>query len=305
MLKYNNKLEEGINIALHKLYPNYKIGGSFRRKSKYITDVDVSVPDFGIIQTDNLPDNVIFLYLTSGQIKYPWTIESPTVILNYNYEEALVYLQKLSLSDDEMNRIKSLLSDSPIIDNILLIENMIYQKIKIIWLKEDIQKGFKIVNNNKILLKDSINEVLNILHYFYKFDNNYIPIDIGKSGKHYNAFDKVTYLANLKKEYYYMLSSLKKKFYNNKDIYDNITYILEIKLGCYKQVIMDVFYYGRSLKYHLVDNLNDYELHIINKIKICSGLEVNKIDSELEQKLNDMMNQQAYIYYVHYNELKN
>ena len=148
------------------------------------------------------------------------------------------------------------------------------------WFKQDIINGYKMIENKKILLKDSIkNNDKNILHYLFKFENHYVPIDIGLNKGIKSDYNTDIYkLPYIKQEHYYILADIKRKFYKDKDIYENIVYVLENIFGCYKQIIMDVFYFGNSRKYQLINNtnLNKYEKNILHKIKICTNLNLNK-----------------------------
>lgn len=329
MLKYSYELEEGMHSIINKITVNnnYKVVGSFRRKTKYITDIDINnyIGELSTYNIDsiikkiiyiinNLPENIFFLYLTSGMMDYPWNIISETEIKNYNYSKAKLYIDSLHnnniISTNEKDKAYELVTEDPVIDNLLLIEDMIYSRIKIRWFKKDIINGYKIINNNKVNLTDSLNDNNPIvLHYLYKYNNHFVPIDIGlnKGDKKEWNF-KVNYLAYLKKEYYYILADIARCNFHNKDIYTNQKYILENMFGHYKQIIMDLFYYGQVVEYNLLDNnnLHTYKNTMFDKINIIKMdnnykdandiHSIRKLENMVLKKLNDLI----YPYTMHY-----
>jgi len=299
MLKYNSGLKSYIDKITKYVVvsADHMLVGSFARKFKYITDVDISNNVSFVNNLSEklqkkileLPTDIIFLYLNSGEREElipPWKIVNEKTLLNYNHEEALSYINNLKkqkiISEEIFLEILKLMKEQSI-DNLVLINEILYKDIKIRWLKEDVIEGHKFVNNKKINLQNSLDKnELNVVHYLlrYKIGNTieYIPIDVTLKKTKVNtftsdikdsSFDIRAYLTYLKKEYYYIIYDVRRFFHKDKQKYENIVYLIQDKYGPYKQVIMNLFYLAQMIKYNFVntEQIKKYADTILNKIK--------------------------------------
>lgn len=340
MLKYSDKLDKYVKsiVPLLTLSNKYKVIGSYGR-TKYITDIDITnyvnenmyFHDRLNEISKKLPKNVKLFTLTSGVDKsyqVPWNIINENKIMDYDYIRSINFINELlfnhKITEKERDYCNELLSEKPVINNIILIEDLLYPKSKIKWNNDEIIKGVKEINNQKINLNTSVrtNEN-NIVHYIIEYDDDIIPVDVAlikenqKQEKH-EQFDKKVYLMFVKKEYYFILAYLKKYFKGKKE-YNKIKYLLDDKWGHYKQILMNIFYLIQFLEYPIYDNnefkkilgkviskvdLNDIDQKIIKDIKnnIHNKEKLKDLFRQLESKtllrLNVIFKDYAYQYYL-------
>lgn len=313
MLTYSKHLRSSIDsiIRFITVNDNYRVVGSFARESLYITDVDINndinnqpikqVADIIRDRILNLPGDIIFVYLTSGfdpRITPPWEIETLESVNNYNYEKAREFLKDLLslgiISKDEKYWMNDLLTKNPVVNNLLLIEDKIYNRSKIRWLLEDIRKGFKVINGQKTSLLEAVkSNDQNVLHFIYKYGDNYVPIDVGlnkKLGSRGGKLNKYKYLTYLKKEYYYILADLKKYFRKDRGKYNRIDYIVNKMFGPYKQVLMDLFYLYQLTRHRILKNeeLVKFGRRILSKIDKYLDYDNDRLLKEFTRFLTDL-----------------
>ena len=312
-MNYSTDLQSKVhNLAKYIIVGDkYKIVGSFGRKSYYITDIDIS-NDVSKYDINNIisklktlveisfvdKKDIIFTYVTIGvDFDYvpKYKIMSDTEIESYNYEATMDYIldlqMKNKISEKESLYMQDLLKETlsvekktkETIQKLLIIEEILYKKSKVRWIKSDIMAGFKIVDKEKRFLANEIQKESNqcVLHYVLNYKNEYIQIDVGLMGikktnlennqikEKEKKFNKQKYLAYIKKEYYYILMDMVKFFSNNQTIYTNILYLLEKKYGIYKQIMANIFSLVQLYKYSIIDNtmLNIFYLKIMDKLR--------------------------------------
>lgn len=306
---YNNVNEMISHLILNN---NYKIVGSFG-KSKYITDVDIT----NYIDTSknntqkirsvikDLPKNIKFLNFTTGfdpMFKLPWNIISESDVQNYDFLKAVEFLNNLfdnyKITRDDLKYCSGLLSQGNVnIDNLLLIEDHLYQKSKVKLNQEDVFKMDldKLINEN-----DN-----NILHFIINYEDDIIPIDVAlvKEKQMYikPKFDKGIYLMFLKKEYYFILAYMARYFYNEPKHIDNIKYLLYDSYGAYRQILIDLFYLKQFISFKIYSKNEFYEFasKVLNKMKKTTDFknftlfekaikEKNELDQDLFKIIDDL-----------------
>lgn len=337
MLQYSNNLYNKIQkIRKYLIIGNkYKVVGSFG-KNKYVTDVDITnyvsskinFNDEIIKIINNLPDNVIFLNLTSGikpEFSLPWTIINEKNVKDYEYVKSINFINNLYflklINEEERDYCNNLLEENPKINNLVLIEDKLYNKSKNKFSKENIL--------DKKLKTEFIENENNVVHYIYKYDDDIIPIDVGfvksdinKKNTYYNEFDKKKYLMFLKKEYYFILSSMRR--YLDKEDQKIVNELLNDKYGSYRQILMNIFYLIQLINFPVLQtseyykfcylvikkikentNFNDKCINIIKKslkeeIDITNNEWYNllkELEDKLTQHLNEQLKDYAYDYY--------
>lgn len=338
MLKYSSNLDHYIKtiIPLITLSNEYKIIGSYSR-TKYITDIDITnyvTKDIDFKNKlnkiiNNLPKNVKFFTLTSGfdeSYHVPWNIISEHKITNYNYIEGINFINELlfnhKITEKERDYCNNLLSEKPIIKDIIFIEDLLYQKSKIKWNFNEITNNVKEINDQIFDLNTSIiKNDHNIIHYIIEYENDIIPVDVALVKKNNikeiqktkHEFDKKNYLMFVKKEYYFILSYLKKYFYGKKE-YKEIKYLVDDKYGHYKQILMNLFYLIQFLEYPIYNDkeYNKYYDKVMKKIELFKIKDLNenihdtnklketliKLEKHVINKLNDIFKDYAYKYYL-------
>lgn len=304
MLKFSDKLDKYIKsiIPLIILSNEYKIIGSYSR-TKYITDIDITNfvkndMNFEVKLNDivkELPKNIKLFTLTSGfdkDYQVPWNIMNENKLIDYDYIKSVNFINELyfnhKITDKERDLCNNLLTEKPIIRDIILIEDLLYPKSKIKWNINEIKQGYMKKDNQTIDLNTSIRENdHNIIHYIIEYENDIIPIDIGIIKKDHikqekiKEFDKQIYIMFVKKEYYFILAYLKKYIRDKKEI-NKIKYLLNDKFGYYKQILMNIFYLIQFIDYPIFDNkeYNDYFTKVIEKITTTD------IDKQILKELN-------------------
>ena len=341
MIYYSNNLYDTIigKIKYLIIGNQYKIVGSFG-KNKYVTDIDITNYVHDNINFDKeikkivreLPNDILFLNLTSGirsEFIIPWQIiedKNKLIITNYEYIESINFINNLYflklINANERDYCNNLLKENPTVNDLMLIEDKLYNKSKKKFTKQNI-----LDNNlsNEFMTNDN-----NIIHYIYEYNNDIIPIDVGiikknKVNRQYvnnNSFDKKKYLMFLKKEYYFILGSMR-RYLDKKDI-DEINKLMNVDYGSYRQILMNIFYLiqliyfpvlGGDQYYNLcnlvlkkIKNYTTFDDAIIENIKKMLDSHIDILDDkwynslrELEDKLTIYLNEQfkdyAYNYY--------
>jgi len=304
MLKYSSKIDHYIKtiIPLIILSNEYKVIGSYGR-TIYITDIDITnyiqenmnFQDKLNVIIENLPNNIKLFTLTSGfdeSYHVPWEIINENKITKYDYIKSINFVNELffnqKITEKERDYCNKLLSEKPIIKDIILIEDLLYQKSKIKWNINEIKNDKKEINHQKINLNTSIiKNDHNIIHYIIEYEDDIIPIDIGIIKKNYKEqvnkeeFNKRNYLMFVKKEYYFILAYMK-KYFNGKKEYKEIKYLLDDKYGHFKQILMNLFYLIQFLEYPIYDDKEFQKFYD----KVMKKVELIKIDNKILKELN-------------------
>lgn len=324
MLKFSGDLYTKINekIKYVVIGENYKIVGSFG-KNKYVTDIDVTnyVNNIDFDKEikkiiNRLPKDILFLNFTSGFIEkfaVPWKIIDDKNVERYDYVKSINFINELYfdkyITEKERDYCNNLLTENPEISKLALIEDKLYIKSKQKFSKSDIME--------RNLSEEFNDNKYNVLHFIYKYDKWFIPIDVGLvSGKVVRPeFDMVKYLMFVKKEYYFILCCM--KYHLNKFDADKANGIIN-DYGAYRQILMDIFYLKIFIDYPIINKKEYGELimNVMDKIKNHTTFKSNIMDqilkcddnmklydllSELENDLTKYLNMQfekyAYEYY--------
>ena len=307
MLEYSKNLHDNIEKIIKYLIigDKFRIIGSFG-KNKYVTDIDITnyVSDKINFNNEikkiinNLPSNIIFLNFTSGtkqEFKLPWNIINENNIENYKYIESINFINNLYflklINEKERDYCNNLLEQKPDINKLMLIEDKLYNKSKNKFSAKNI---FNNVLTNEFIQNDN-----NVIHYIYKYNNEYVPIDVGlvksnannvnNMNKSYNNFNKSEYLMYLKKEYYFILSSMRRYLDTNDQIIVNN--LLNNEYGSYRQILMNIFYLIQFINFPILQLPTYYELcyNVINKIKKYTKFDnsiIVTIEKLLEKRVN-------------------
>jgi len=300
MLKYSEDLKQYIDKIIPDITinDNYRYCGTFYKGCTYITDVDIMNfidpnMNYEILYKmlkqiiTNLPKHVKFLYLSSGHnsriTNYPWKINNPKIVENYNYDEAIKFGETIT-DIMPLDKFKKYVEPDPDINKIILLQIKLDKKSKIKWTLEDIMSMKKKVDDKTIDIVDSLKTSMrNIIHFMLKLENEYIAIENGieKQIPWETRFDEREYVRYLKKEYYYILIDLKKNFKFNQRYVENINYILQDMYGSYKQIIMNLNHLCKFIKYKFYSesDILSYAKLILHKIK-SSEYENEKLINE-------------------------
>ena len=259
MLIFTYKLEKYIkNKILPKILllpKKYIIKGSFKRKAPYVTDVDVINVVYPGINENNIyqelvklierikkESDIILIYITCGtddrfKIINGTNKELQQIKLLFNDKDAAIFDHVLKKYENDINK------------KIFFANEMVWEYYRLRWTPQEVLNNKKILSGNvAVKFTDTIkdNSIL-LLQYFIKIGSypigtdvvvNYKPTDFSLS---YNsAGDYQIKLANYSREYYYMLFPFRYYFKNNVDILRDLEYLIENKLGLYKQLMVRI-----------------------------------------------------------------
>jgi hypothetical protein len=289
MLIYSYKLEKYI---LSHFFPkillipdSYVIKGSFRRKVPYVTDVDVVNKVFHKYNKSNIYTNLIHLIETAYSDN-----DIIVVQITCGIDERF---KIINADDEEINRIKKLLSSEEILELDKIIEEnkednekkkffineLIWPLYKLRWTPyEVLNNSIELRGDHSISFEETVeNNTTILIQYYLKIGTNLLGVDVViqyeeiKEEKKIYAEAAKYYLklSNYKKEYYYMLFPLKNYFRTNKnDIYTELDDIIEKKMGLYKQLMVRIdsyrmLYLTNNLDYNMGKNI---VVNLINDI---------------------------------------
>jgi hypothetical protein len=240
-------------IQISKHSPVY-LKGSYKIKKigSIITDIDLGEkirpsPNVlkRIIQIINTSKNFIFVKMECGtynEFITPWTIGSEGGC-EYNPEKARTWVYKISniIDSETKDIITNLLFGEFIsLKNLLKIKDLLLPYSEIVWNKQDIQNGFKIVRGIKYNLLELMLNYNTVIEYIYRY----------KVGTH-TEFCHVDFGCD-----------------------SVITKPPEILYQYYKDNKYKIF---KSYKWYLKDEYRDKFTDVINSIESISGL-LNRIE---------------------------
>jgi len=320
MLYYSDDVDKYLKTLIPKIIigTEYKIVGSYG-KLKYITDVDITnyvsketnIMDRLKSVVKNLSSQVHFLTITVGtdpEFDIPWTVLDENTVTNYNQDVSTKFVKNLyahgKITETDRDYCLELLIKKPTVNNLMLIEDRLYQKAKI-----------KLTLSDLATFKSRI-PVGSIAHFIVDYQDDFIPIDVAFVDKEAPTkyvkptFDKGRYLMFLKKEYYFILALLARYFYNDQTNLQKISYLLNDRYGNYRQILMNLFYLIQFMKYPIYDSdqiqkkydfvqkkvkeTTDYE-NILTGIPSIESLTI--LESDLTKHLNKQFEPYAKHYY--------
>jgi hypothetical protein len=350
MIIYSHRLKKYI---LEKILPRIlvlpnmdrvKIVGNFQKKIVYVTDIDLDnyvYPEYDstsiysrllelLGQVEKYSD-IRFLYIIAGDDKR-FKLEN---IENEQIERVRSLLQPRELSN--FDRILGENHDNP--EKCLYLLNKYLKKLDLItirWTMDEIMTGQKILRGDQLVrFKDiiSLNKVI-IITYYIKYESDVIGIDMGviyhdiSSKSIYSDFTRYILVARrYSQEYYFVLYRMLYEFRRNPKIWNEVHYLVEIKFGLYKYLIVRINLYHKIYKYgHMdlqlannivvnllrdLDYLHDFRSNIPQKIREVAQnvppeerlVQWDILLQTLKEELEATVNRLAKPYYEYYLEL--
>jgi hypothetical protein len=301
-----------------KLLPKtqYKIVGSFAKKPKYITDIDIELELKNnnrneiinwikkIIQTNNMTFTFVRYGIDSRfQLPSLGVVKNNQTIIGYdknNLEQNINSLyQNELISYRDYQFIKNHLDES--LENHFLIKRKLKQYARIKWNKTEILNGQKDLKGGRKMsfLYDMNHHV--IIHYLLPYHKIYIPIDSGiklqtinnnNNNNNNNNIREDIFDAYYHQEYYYVLRALGKIWQKlgEREKANDVYQFTDRKMAIYKQISIRIYY---------IDIIKEYISEIaaekaINDIKLdIRQLTTYSINEGLD-KFNDYFHQLCY-----------
>ena len=299
MLLFSYKLENYIKYRLFKqilLVPNkFIIKGSFRRKIPFVCDVDCVNNVYPTYNENNIYQAIVELI---HKIK-----NNDRIILVYVTCGLDERFRIIDGSDEDLNRIRSLLKESDIKDfdlalntypndfdkKLFYVTEIIWKYSQLRWTPQNVLDNEMHLPGNVIVkLTDVIKENTTLLlQYYVKIESYPIGIDCVTNYKTVNlkkvytiAAEYQLKLANYSKEYYYMLFPFKHYFRDNKQILEELEYLIEQKFGLYKQLMVRIDTYLTLFKTANLDikTATHLVIGIINDCQKLPGFTSNTIN---------------------------
>lgn len=320
ILYYDDKIKNIFEKDINKLLigRSFKYVGTFSRKMKYITDIDVSnfvyskkcssfeyfVYNQILDIIKNLPPNIKLLYLTTGyhtDLKPEWVIKDKNTIINYDYKhtkEILKLLKKHNKIDSQIYDKFNLKTPKPNLETLILLEELIDKKSRLTWKMDELIKGEKDFLGKKFYLKSALftQPLKNFFRFLWKYsEDEYILVDISiyfkgdlqcikslqnieKKEKNIGR-DRSIFLMYYNNEYYWLLRETRYIFY--KLFKSNI--INKKQLEQYTQSIVDITENKAGKYKYIYNKLLDYYKLIRNN---CINIKlINKL---IKETFNDV-----------------
>lgn len=302
MLIFTYYLEKYIkNKILPKILLNskkYRFAGSFKRRTPYITDIDVVSTSYPKINSTNIYEHILKLVKKIDTDDYKNFIFIQIICGTddrFNLDTA---------SDEELNKIKLYLSDQEKeyvsiiqqkhqnVDNRkILVYEIIGRYYKLKWTKKNIiDNEMTLPGDIKIKFTDIIKKnQLMIFQYFINIEGqpvgfdiviNYEPIDMMNLYK--TAANKYIVRSNFYKEYYFMMFPFRAYFRKNEKIYNELTDIIEKKFGLYKQLLV------RIETYHKLYETNNLNIRIATLMTNNIKKDVGRLPDFYSESINNI-----------------
>lgn len=278
-LSYSDDLNTEVNSNIRNMIigNKYRIIGSYNKK-KLITDVDITnffnTDNVSLITTKiqklikNLPDKIVFVYMTLGTkyemdqlITIDWELSSKdkVVIKTINREKINQMEIDLFGSNGKINQ----LIQNDVFQGYMFLRN----NTKIKWSQKDIMNGFTTHGNTRYELIDMLKLHVNsgpIMHFIMDYNETFIIFDVAiKYAETKQKYSSSGYLTYYNHEWFYILEDLSR----SPNVSDNIKHKIIELLDQYngiKQILMQLYY----LEYIVLNGLiNDSKF-----IKYCSYL---------------------------------
>lgn len=276
-----------------------------KQENDLITDIDISQVvtfDNKLIQKMQVlfynldRSNFMFLRLYCGQVEQlqpPWNYDSKGDC-SFNLDKAEKWVRNLKPFLDQ--REKEMQSNKPVypliqtifnkdslsLQDLLNVERLLEPYMSIVWTKEDILRGYKVLLGKKYQLLDVLNtktKRLKVLKFVYKYRNprtnivNYCPIDIALKDyadeqKDKEISDFVGYNAFYNDDIKKMLQTLKR-------------YVVFDKFIEYNQAIKNVTkpYSNIMARFKLIDKLKSFST--------LSNSEIKKLEDDVDSYIKE------------------
>jgi hypothetical protein len=301
---FDEQLKKDIKyITVNNLKPMI-IKGSYPKKKNgdIITDIDfeshVCYNDKLLdIITDNITksNKFIFLQLSCGinkDFEVPWTIgETGDCFFEPNI--VIKWFNNIKVSHTTREYIKSKLYSSKLrIRDLIDIENILQPYSDVIWDKYSIKRKFKIINNTKIYLLDSIKSNVSVLEFLYHYEDYYIPIDIALVDENYKTSITERMYKYYTQDYYKILKSYRGKIngYKYMSEYKNVMSKITILISVQYQLssIITVIK-NKSLSIYEINRLMYNLCNILYTYGIICSSNINLIRSQIYDYVNNYL----------------
>jgi hypothetical protein len=311
----DNYVKKSVNSVI--LSHKYEIIGSYKY-AKYITDIDIT--NYIMTEKD------IYTELKNKILKLPKNIKFVNITIDtyFNLQEYLEVSMTNKIPIIKKFKEKELIEQINKMDLDLYTFNDVMSKLK----KDPIEAYYAIkqLNKKKLFLKDIMNTNYNIklenypvIHYCMYYDNQYIYVDVALMDNDKQSKFVRTELDNILpfylKEYYYVLSAIKKYFKNMKDEknVDNINNLINFKYGMFKQLMMNLFYLYYLSRFEILNKnefVNYYSLLLDNITKTTYNSSnrnhlLDRMNNNLNSIINDYILHTDISIYTHVQELRN
>jgi len=243
----NNNLK---HITLSK---NIKFIGN---RSQFVTDIDivnnVSSKTINAIDLQKLvkylPEHISFVFLTYGRyfdvdkiIQIDWlSNDNPKITVRITKDDFVKLLKTTNIADDTMNYILELF-DRDVIKCYSELKQISKKKVHL----HDLNTITQFNENEKI-----------IAHYAIKYDSTYLFVDVAYVPQgyidNYVQSESSNGLGYYFKEYYYILSSLKKYF--DAETVTKINYLLKNEFGMFIQINIQLIYLNIYSRFNVLSS---------------------------------------------------
>jgi hypothetical protein len=322
MLLFSYKLERYIKKKILPrilLSNNYFLKGSFSRRALYVTDIDVVNKVYPEINPSNIYDKLCDLIR-----KVQGYNDILLIRITFGYDTRFEPIS----NTDELNKLNGILKQNEI-DIINSIKKKYQSDTKsMLFFLNDYLRGFykirwtadEVLNNKKILRGDTevqftdfIDKSESITIKYYAMIGsyplgidaviNYAPLNLKKVYKESGM--RTRDRSGYRHEYYYMLFPLRAYFRKNKQIYNEINDVIEVKYGLYKQLMV------RIENYHLLyltgflkpDLASKIVYSIVKDVGTLENFDSNTIKYINNVKTGDMMKEWDLLLEVLWNEI--
>jgi hypothetical protein len=296
-----NKLENNLSEISLKGEQALKLLGSFK-KVVYISDIDFT--QFSTINSNligkirdmlhNLRSskNFKFIYLNAGKnvdINPPWKISSVEGC-DFNLETSIYWINKLKENNlvnyETFNNILNIFNkDSLQIVDLLNINEILNDIGTIRWFYNDIIKGYIIIGGRRYdLLTELKNEHAPVLQYIYKYEDEFVDIDVGIVDRKVKREIEGRLNPYYNKNWYKILKGFKKGISKQfEDEYWNAI----LNLGRDNAILARITLLIRSKNYNILSQNNLTRLY--NKLKnvVKSNESLDSLKNKYINKLNE------------------
>lgn len=260
MLIYSKELYDKMVKIIPKLIigDDYRICGTFAKKGKYVTDIDVTNYvkniDVNTVQkiVSSVDENIIFIYLTCGTDKRFTNFNND---INKMKKAIEILHSSNQISDYRKDKLLNKLNEPITVNKLIIVETFLKPFSKIRWTKDEVISGEKkLIAGDTKKLMEVMKDNESIMHFFIKWNQYYIPVDIALVDKQRenkrDIFEEINKLI-INKQYYFVLRSFKYYFKNTKH-FQEINYLTEDKYGLYKQILVSIYYIGVQIRYNIL-----------------------------------------------------
>lgn len=232
--EFDSKFQQNLHIlTINKKNPIQQKGSyTLKNIGEPISDIDIQqyvyfnktlisiICNMLLGRLNNIECPFIFIRLAVGRYKgfeLPWVIDE-VGSCDYNPEKVkewyINFSNKKMVPNEILDKIyeRLFMNDINIYD-LLKVEDMIEPYAEIVWNVADICRGFVIKDNIRYFLLNEMKTETPVLEFLYKYENNYISIDLGLVDRNYTVKPKDKMYKYYTLSYYKILKSYRWKVY--------------------------------------------------------------------------------------------